>query len=291
MNTKFDRRRKYYLVLDCETATMPYAHNFEGGARQKIAIAKPLIYDLGWQVIDRQGNVYAKRNFLISEIFSVPSIFNTAYYASKRPLYLDKLDKGEITLTDWRSATKVLEYDLQFVESVGAYNSMFDFKKAIPFTELYINMLYSPKYREWEQMQNHLIDKIATEPNGKSAKEFDSYHFNFRGNNYKLFDIWGLSCEHLINNDNYKQMCLDNGWVSPSGKFFKTSAETTYRFFKDQADFIESHTALDDVEIETELFAEIIKASKNNYEMGIIYFPFRILGKVQDFEIKLALAR
>ena len=140
-------------------------------------------------------------------------------------------------------------------------------------------------------MHNHLIDKIATEPSGKNSKEFDSYHFNFRGNNYKLFDIWGLSCEHLINNDDYKQMCLDNGWMSPSGKFFKTSAETTDRYFKDQADFIESHTALDDVEIESELFTEIIKASRNQYEMGIIYFPFRILGKVQDFEIKLALAR
>ena len=94
--TKFDRRRKYYLVLDCETATMPYAQNFEGKARQNIAIAKPLIYDLGWQIIDRNGNVYAKRNFLISEIFSVPAIFNTAYYASKRPLYLEKLQNCDI---------------------------------------------------------------------------------------------------------------------------------------------------------------------------------------------------
>ena len=285
MNTKFDRRRKYYLVLDCETATMPYAHNFEGSARQKIAIAKPLIYDLGWQIIDRYGKVYAKRNYLISEIFSVPSIFNTAYYASKRPLYLEKLAKNEITLTDWRSATAILENDLQVVESVGAYNSMFDFKKAIPFTELYINMLYSPNYNEWEQMQNRIIDKIATEPSGNSNKTFDPDHFNFRGTNYNMFDIWGLSCEHLINNDEYKQMCLENGWTSPSAKFFKTSAETTYRYFKGDNEFVESHTALDDAEIESELFAEIVKKSKNQYQMGIIYFPFRILGKVEDFEI------
>ena len=67
---RFDRRRKYYLVLDCETATLPYAANFEGTQRQKIAIAKPLIYDLGWQIIDRQGRVYERKNFLISEIYS-----------------------------------------------------------------------------------------------------------------------------------------------------------------------------------------------------------------------------
>lgn len=285
MNTKFDRRRKYYLVLDCETATMPYAHNFTGSPRQKIAIAKPLIYDLGWQIIDRYGKVYAKRNYLISEIFSVPSIFNTAYYASKRPLYLEKLANNEIILTDWRTATAILENDLKVVESVGAYNSMFDYKKAIPFTELYINMLYSPNYNEWEQMQNRIIDKIANEPSGSSNKTFDPDHFNFRGINYDMFDIWGLSCEHLINNDEYKQMCLNNGWTSPSAKFFKTSAETTYRFFKGDNEFVESHTALDDAEIESELFAEIVKRSKNQYQLGIIYFPFRILGKVEDFEI------
>ena len=71
---KLDRRRKYYLVLDCETATLPYAANFDAEAKKKIAIAKPLIYDLGWQVIDRNGKVYRRKSYLISEIFSVPAV-------------------------------------------------------------------------------------------------------------------------------------------------------------------------------------------------------------------------
>lgn len=288
-NVKFDRRRKYYLVLDCETATMPYAMNFEGNARQKIAIAKPLIYDLGWQIIDRQGNVYARRSFLISEIFSVPSIFNTAYYCEKRPIYLEKLRNGEITLASWETATSLLENDLQYVECVGAYNSMFDFKKAIPFTELYINMLYSPKYNEWEQMQNKFIDIIANERPSKNSQEFDEMHFIFRNNKYDLFDIWGLSCEHLLNNNEYKKMCLDNGWTTASGKYFKTSAETAYRFFKTDFEFIESHTAIEDTEIESELFTEILRRTKNRFEMGIIYFPFRNLGSVEMFEIQNAI--
>lgn len=289
MNTKFDRRRKYYLVLDCETATMPYAIQYKGAMRQKISIAKPLIYDIGWQVIDRNGNVYAKRNFLISEIFSVPSIFNTAYYKDKRPIYLEKLQNGEITLADWRTATAFLEYDLQYVESVGAYNSMFDFKKALPFTDLYINMLYSPRYQEWEEMQNRIIDSMVNSPKPESNKVFDPDNFNFRNKNYPLFDIWGLSCEHLLNNNEYKKMCIDFGWLSPSEKYFKTSAETAYRFFKNDFDFNEAHTAIDDTEIETELFAEIIKKTKNKYEMGITYFPFRILGSVAMFESQNAI--
>ena len=285
-NVKFDRRKKYYLILDCETATMPYASNFENKTKKDIALAKPLIYDIGWQVIDRQGNVYAKRNYLITEIFSVPEIFNTAYYANKRPLYLEKLANNEIELASWRTATAMLENDLQYVESIGAYNSMFDFKKALPFTELYINMLYSPQFNEWNTLQNKLMDKMATEkPSYKSKKEFDRFNFAFRGNNYPLFDIWGLACEHIINNDEFKTMCCKNNYFTASGKFFSTTAETTYRYYKGNNEFIESHTALDDTEIESEIFTEILRKTKNKFELGITYFPHRILGKVEDFAI------
>lgn len=280
---KYDRRRKYYMVLDCETATLPCVSDFPGAARQKIAIAKPLIYDLGWQIVDRKGNVYSRKNFLISEIFSVPSVFDTAYYASKRPIYLEKLAKNEITLTDWRTATQALVEDMEVVSAVGAYNSMFDFKKAIPFTELYVNMLYSTDFYKWEEMQKESCSNIANNRKSES-KGFDPEIFRFRGKSYPLFDLWGLSCEHILNNDSYKEMCLDNGWTTASGKYFKTSAETAFRFISGQTDFDEAHTALDDAIIETELLAKIMKKKASNLSMGITYFPFRILGTVESFE-------
>ena len=281
---KIDRRKKYYLVFDCETATLPFAATLETAEeKKKIAIAKPLIYDLGWQVIDRQGNVYCRRSYLVSEIFSVPQIFNTAYYASKRPIYLDKLAKGEIILTDWKTATAKLEKDLQIVEAVGAYNSMFDYKKAIPFTEKYIKALYSPYYYKWESRQIEHCKYILSTPYYKS-KNFDGENFEFRGKSYKLFDLWGLSCRHLLNNDEYKQTCIDNDWKTASGKFFKTSAETAFRFLTKNNDFIESHTAIEDTIIESQIFTEILKRTKNKFEIGIIYFPFRELGTVEHFE-------
>ena len=49
-------------------------------------------------------------------------------------------------------------------------------------------------------------------------------------------------------------------------------------------DFIESHTAIEDTIIESQILTEIIKRTKNKFEMGIIYFPFRELGTVKDFE-------
>lgn len=275
-----DRRRKYYLVLDCETATLPYAANFDGEIKKNIAIAKPLIYDLGWQVIDRNGKVYRRKSFLISEIFSVPSVFNTAYYASKRPIYIERLEKGETVLTDWETAIKDLLADIEQVEAVGAYNSMFDFKKAIPFTETYINKLYSKDFYEWESFQNKIGDRIASGVK-TSGENFDGDNFIFRNKKYPLFDVWGLSCKHILDNDEYREICRDRGWITASGKYYKTSAETCYRFFKGDNDFIESHTAIDDTEIESEIFVEILRRTKNSFEMGIIHFPFRMVGKIE----------
>ena len=280
---KYDKRRKYYVVLDCETATLPEAINYEGEARKNIAIAKPLIYDLGWKVIDAQGRTYARKNYLISEIFSVPAIFDTAYYASKRCIYLEKLEKGEIILTDWKTASAELVEDMDACVAVGAYNSMFDYKKAIPFTDLYISKLYSPDFHDWLNYQNKKLPWLAKGNRNENPNGFDETIFRFRGKEYPLFDLWGLSCRHILNCDEYKNMCLDNDWQTASGKYFKTSAETAFRFFSETLDFEEAHTAIDDAEIESILFAEICKRTKKKFEMGIIYFPFRELGTVEDF--------
>ena len=280
---KYDKRRKYYVVLDCETATLPEAINYDGEERKNIAIAKPLIYDLGWKVIDAQGRTYARKNYLISEIFSVPAIFDTAYYASKRCIYLEKLAKGEITLTDWKTASAELVEDMDACVAVGAYNSMFDYKKAIPFTDLYISKLYSPDFHDWLNYQNKKLPWLARGHKNENPNGFDETIFRFRGKEYPLFDLWGLSCRHILNCDEYKNMCLDNDWQTASGKYFKTSAETAFRFFSETLDFEEAHTAIDDAEIESILFAEICKRTKKKFEMGIIYFPFRELGTVESF--------
>ena len=74
---KLDRRREYFLILDCETACLPHVADLAPEQRKTVGISKPLIYDIGWTIIDRQGRTYDRKNFLISEIFSVPSIFDT----------------------------------------------------------------------------------------------------------------------------------------------------------------------------------------------------------------------
>ena len=82
------RTRYTYLVVDTETATLPFADAIALSveSKKRIAIARPLVYDIGWQLMNRDGTILSKKQFLIAEIFAVPSEFNTAYYPETRPL-------------------------------------------------------------------------------------------------------------------------------------------------------------------------------------------------------------
>ena len=280
--TKLDKRRKYYCILDCETATLTEAANYGEKEKKDIAIAKPLIYDLGWIITDKNGFIYRKRNFLVAEIFGNYQIFQTAYYKDKRPLYINLINKNEIVVESWNNIIKVLLDDLSICVGVGAYNAMFDFKKAIPFTDDYITNYYSSNWERWHNSQIESIKRIAN-GNKPTSKDFDGENFNFRSKNYPLFDIWGMACEFILNSSDYKEICIKNGWLTASGKYFKTSAECAFRFCETKNDFIESHTALDDAEIETKIFAKAVKKNKNKVKFGLTYFPFKLLGLVEEF--------
>lgn len=280
---KKGKKPELFLVLDCETATLPFVGNMEltTEQKQKVSIAKPLIYDLGWKIIDRKLNVYAQHSILIQETFFVPAVFNTAYYREKRPQYMEKYEAEEIVAMTWNEAIKLLQEELQYTKYCTAYNAMFDFKKAIPFTESYISHLYSANYQSWEDNQRKICNYIAQGGKVENPADFDNMNFRLRGTDYPMLDIWGLACNKLINEDKYKANCVKTGQVSRSGLYFKTSAESTFRFLLHDNDFVESHTAFEDVEIECEILIKAVK--KGKLAEGIQYFPFRELGTTFDY--------
>lgn len=276
-------RTTKYIILDTETATLPFIGQWELSSedKKKLAIAKPLVYDIGWTIASRTHGVMEKRNFLVAETFSVPAIFNTAYYHEKRPLYLDMIAKGEIVVLPWDEIMKILLEDLQDASYICAYNAMFDFKKAIIFTELYIRKLYSPFYYEWEDLQRESCRRILHEKKKQNERDFDPEHFIFRGEKYPMIDIWGVACKYLLNNSKYKNMCLKESKISNSGLYFTTNAEVAMQYLSQRFDFIEDHTALSDAEIETEILFYCLKRGK--IIVGIEYFPFKMLGYTTDY--------
>lgn len=281
------REKFRYLVVDTETATLPFANEISNDnpeLKKKIAIAKPLVYDIGWVIAHRDGTIVEKKQFLIAETFAVPSVFNTAYYKEKRPLYLEMIRKSEITVLPWETVMKEFIADLETVDYVGAFNSMFDFCKALPFTELYINKLYSDDYYDWEKTQRRICSNIVNSLPSRRNPDFDEKSFHFRGREYPLFDIWGMACDRLLNRVAYKNLCLDLGMITNSGDFFKTSAESSYRYLREEYDFDEAHTALADAEIEAYILSKILHYGK--IEIGIDFFPFRKLGTTTSFLIE-----
>ena len=276
-----DKRRKYYLIVDTETATLPV----NVPDKSKISLKYPLVYDIGWVITDINGHIYRSRNFLVNEIFSNYQIFSTAYYHEKRQSYIYELMNGGIIKADWETIMRVFEKDLNEVDGIGAYNAFFDLKKSIPFTERYIQKFYSYEWETWYNSKLAEIEKSdgKTSKSKKSSSNYDGEIFEFREIQYPIFDIWYLAVNYLLNSDEYKQKAVNNKWFSSSGKYFSTNAENTYRFITENDDFIESHTALSDARIETKIFTKSVRGNKHNILWGIQPFPFKILGTVENF--------
>lgn len=276
-------KKKLYLVLDTETATLPFSDTLckDEKQKQKIAIAKPLVYDIGWTITDRQGNIIKKENYLVQETFFVPAVFNTAYYKEKRPVYIKMLKEKEIKTDTWNNIISTLEKDLSIIDFVCAYNASFDFKKAIPFTENYIKNLYSDNFNNWEKEQYKKCKNIIEGKDNSHNKEYLVPIFKLRNQEYKIIDLWSLACQKLINNDNYKTFCIKNDLISHSVEFFKTSAESSFRYLMKDYNFIEEHTALSDALIESKILVKALK--KGRVEPIISAFPFKELGTTADF--------
>lgn len=276
-------KRKYYLILDTETATVPFAGTIARNEQEKknIAIAKPLVYDIGWTISDRQGSIIKKENYLVQETFFVPQVFNTAYYRDKRPQYMEMFGKREIEALPWNNIIEILLQDCRNADFVCAYNAAFDFKKAIPFTEKYIKALYSNYYQKWENRQIESCKQIVNGYNNAKNEKYLEPIFELRNEEFPIVDLWGLACQRLINNKRYKDYCLKNGLLTQSGLYFKSSAETSFQYLAKEYNFIESHTALDDALIETKILAKALQKGKV-FPM-ISAFPFRELGYTYDY--------
>ena len=251
-------RKKFYLTLDTETATLSFADELckTAAEKQKIAIAKPLVYDIGWCITDRNGNIIKRENYLVQETFFVPNVFDTAYYKDKRPIYMDLLARDEIKSATWDKIVSVLLSDLELCDMVTAYNACFDFKKAIPFTERYIKHLYNADYNDWERKQYKKCKDILNNIDKSRNDEYLEPYFELRGKSFPIVDLWGLACKKLINNDRYRDYCLNNKLVTGSVIYFKSSAETTFQYITRKHDFIEDHTALSDALIEAEILTK-----------------------------------
>ena len=118
-----NNRIKYRIVLDTETC--PIDKDFEG-----VTPSNMWVYDCGWAVVDRNGNVYKTRSFVNADIFLNEKIaMNSAYYQNKIPKYWDEIKSGERVLTSFAKIRKALLEDIaEFkIVEIYAHNMRFDY--------------------------------------------------------------------------------------------------------------------------------------------------------------------
>ena len=221
---KIDRRVHYVLVLDSETANTITEE--DGG----LDMSNVLFYDLGWQVADTHGNVYRKASYLNRDVFCYErKLMQSAYYANKIPRYVAECQIGMRIMADQYEIRKAMLKDMADygITEVVAHNARFDIN-ALNTTQRYIT---KSKWRYWF-------------PYGT-----------------EVWDTMRMAQDVILPMPTYQQFCYDNGYVTATGKPRKT-AEILYRFISGDNDFFESHTGLEDVEIETKIMAYCYRQHK-----------------------------
>lgn len=280
---------KKYLILDCETATIPLTDyitdneilaKVDSVTQQKITTSKPLIYDLAWLICDRHNNVYKRENFIIPEIYYNERLFNTAYYANKKPIYDNAIAKGDINIAPFNKALEILVEDMKKVKFGCAYNAMFDFKTALPFTQKYLCNKDNEFYKQAQK--ESIIRKINKEKSDYKNPDYNKTVYEVNGYQFPIIDIWEEVIEKWLNCPKYKNWCIKNNEVGKT--YFKTNAETVTKYFSKNLNFIESHTALADCEIEKDILLKCINRKAIEYKEKFSSFPMKLLGTVNDYK-------
>ena len=113
---KIDKRKKYIMVVDTETAN---------------SIEYPVVYDLGIAITDKTGKIYESYSFVISDVYDIPGLMETAYYKEKIATnYEPGLASGKYQKVSFSYALdKMMELSQKYdIKQFSAYNVNFDLR-------------------------------------------------------------------------------------------------------------------------------------------------------------------
>ena len=152
-----------FIVIDTETANN---------------IDDPIVYDIGFAVVDRTGKVYETHSYAIADVILDNEMMSTAYYAEKLPQYWEEIKNGKRLLRHFKTVKMIFAdvYKQYDIKVVVAHNARFDYR-SLNLTQRYIT---SSKYR---------------------------YFFPY---GIKIWDTLKMSREVLKENEDYAQFCEDN---------------------------------------------------------------------------------
>lgn len=192
-----------------------------------------LVYDLGYAIIDKRGKVYETASFVNTDIFlDMKDIMESAYYAEKIPNYYKDIWDGTRTPSTTLGIRRAIYNACEKwnVKAISAHNARFD-HRAVNTTIRYIT---------------------------KSKLRY------FLPYGIPIFDTLKMATDIVAKMPTYVEFCEKHGFMTkhrtPRPQL---TAEVLYRFISGDIEFIESHTGLEDVMIEKEIFAYCYRQKKS----------------------------
>lgn len=219
---KIDRRKAYYLMVDTETCNTDQT--------DRNGLGTPFVYDLGFAIIDKRGTVYEQYSLLIKEVYiEMEDLMQSAYYAGKLPQYEEERMAGLRKVVNFYQAKMIIKElcERYNCKAIIAHNANFDLRSCNN-TQRYLT---NSKYR---------------------------YFFPY---GIEIWDTLKMAKDTIGKQKTYIRFCEENGFLTPSGKP-QMKAETLYRYIICDPHFVESHTGLEDVLIEKEIFAKCMAQHK-----------------------------
>ena len=223
---KIDKRHTYGIILDTETANTITEE--DGNLNMNYVLP----YDFGFAVIDTNGKMYEHFSFVNKDIFySEIELMQSAYYAKKIPNYIEDLRNGKRQLANTYTIRKTIinlikKYDCKFVM---AHNARFDLRAC-------------NNIQRW------------------TTKSKYRYFFPY---GIEIWDSLEASRSVIAKMPTYIKFCQENGYMTKHKiPQVRLTAEIIYRFITGNNDFVESHTGLEDVQIELEIYKYCKKQHK-----------------------------
>lgn len=198
------------LMLDTETTN---------------SIDDPIVYDLGYEIFDLDGNLYDRNSFVNADVFCDKELMASAFFADKIPAYWNDIKRGKRELRAWRTITETLYKAIvdNDVKIICAHNARFDYHSI------------------------HLTQRYETSSRWRWVFPWGC----------EWWDTLTMAREILKDNAEYETFCATNNFTTANGKP-RYTAEILYKFITNDLDFAESHTGLEDVQIERKIFEYLL---------------------------------
>ena len=219
------KKEKYLMFIDTETI---------GTLNVKESI---LPFEIGMKVLDTETNKIVKeKSYLVRKFFNNKYIMLSTFSATKYPNYFEKLDNDK-------------RYKTMSVNDISK-----DIEKTISRYAIKIMVAH-----------NGGFDKNAM------ARLFEDFGVDNPFENIDLLDTMELSkvityskdyANYCINNKDILNSMKESCFITNSGRV-RTTAQAIFAYLSDNANYQEEHTALEDIDIEIEIFKASVEKLGN----------------------------